>query len=106
MARNAGGRQTKKGPVQVLVLDDCPLLWGNTGRVVALIAFEAGVLAFQDIPGLFVVEGLCIPFDQRKVCAIVLRVTAGALLTGPRGDVVGRMQALVSLKAAGDFSVA
>ena len=72
----------------------------------ALVAFEAGVLAFQDVPGFFVVKGLCIPLDQGEIFAIVLGVAPGALLAGAGRDVVGRMQTLVSLKAAGNLGVA
>jgi len=52
------------------------------------------------------VEGLDVPFDQRKVFAIVLRVTARALLAGIGWDVIGRMQSLAGIEAGGDLSVA
>ena len=106
VAGNAGGRQTEKGAVQVLVLNGCPFLRRNSGRIVALITFDSGVLAFQDIPGLFVVKGLCIPLDQREICPVVLGVTAGALLAGAGREVIRRVQPPVSLKTAGDLGVA
>lgn len=106
VAGNAGSGQTEECSVQVLVLDACPFLRRNSGRIVALVALESGVLAFQDIPGLFVVKGFCIPFDQGEICAVVLRVTAGALLAGAGRDVIRRVQPLVSLKTAGDLGVA
>jgi hypothetical protein len=45
MAGNARGRQTKKRPIQIFILDSRSFLRRNMRSIVALIAFQAGVLA-------------------------------------------------------------
>ncbi len=72
----------------------------------ALVARKTGVLTFQQVSSFFVIERLGIPFDQRKILAIVLGVTSRALLTRSWGDVVGRMQAPVRRKPPGNFCMA
>ena len=72
----------------------------------ALVTFQSGVLAFQHIAGLFMIESPGIPLDEREIAAVVFGVAASALLAGAGRDVVARMQPLVSLQAAGDFRVA
>ena len=49
------------------------------------------MLAFQQISRVFVIEGPDVPLDQRKVFAVVLRMTPGALLAGADRNVVRRM---------------
>ncbi|HEY2232459.1 MAG TPA: hypothetical protein VGK01_03200 [Candidatus Angelobacter sp.] len=71
----------------------------------ALRALQPSMLALENVPGLFVIEGLGIPLDQREIFTIVLGMTAGALLAGTARNVVGRMQALVSGEAGSDFRV-
>lgn len=71
----------------------------------ALITGESGVLAFENVSGLAMIEVLDVPLHQRKVFAIVLRVAAGTLLTGTRWDVVCSMQAVASRKSGRDFGV-
>ncbi len=61
-------------------------------RVVAFIASQARMLSFQEITGLFVIECLRVPLDQREIFAIVLGVAAGAFLAGSGRNVVGGVQ--------------
>jgi len=76
------------------------------GGVVALVALESGVLALENVSGFVMIEGFCIPFNEGEIFAVVFRVAAGALLTGPGRDVVGGMKPVMSIQAVGDFSVA
>jgi len=64
------------------------------------------VLAFKHIAGFAVVKRLGIPFDQGKILAIVVGVTAGAFLAGTGGNAVGRVKSPVGDEAAGDLRVA
>jgi hypothetical protein len=48
---------------------------------VALAAAQAGVLAFEWISSLPVVEGFDVPLDQRKIFAVMLRMATGTFLT-------------------------
>ena len=72
----------------------------------ALVALESGVLALENVSGFVMIEGFCIPFNEGEILAVVFRVAAGALLTGPGRDVVGGMKPVMSIQAVGDFSVA
>lgn len=49
-------------------------------RVMALVTGQACMLAFESVSRFFVVEILEIPLDQREIFAVVLGVTARALL--------------------------
>jgi hypothetical protein len=106
VARNAGGGEAKEGAVQVLVLDGNAFLWRNVGGVVALIALQSGVLALENVSRFVMIEGFRIPLNEREIFAVVFRVAAGALLTGPGRDVVGGMKPVMSVQAVGDFSMA
>lgn len=63
------------------------------------------MLALERVACLFVIERFDIPFDQREVFAIMLGVAAGALLTGTRRDIVGRMKAASRGKTRRDLRV-
>ena len=106
VAGDAGCRQPKKGPIQVLVLNRCSFLRGNAGSIVALSAFDPGVLAFQDIPGFFVVEGLGVPLDEGKVFAIVVGVAASTFLARAGGDVIGCVKSPMRFEPARNFRMA
>lgn len=71
-----------------------------------LVARKTGVFTFQQVSSFFVIERLRIPLDERKIFAIMLGVTSGALLTRSRWDVVGRVQAAVRRQPSGDFRMA
>ena len=63
VAGNAGGRQTQKGAVQVLVFDCRAFLGRNSRSIVTLVAFQAGMLALKRVSGFPMVERLGIPLD-------------------------------------------
>jgi hypothetical protein len=79
--------------------------WNLVGRV-ALIAGKAGVLAFQQISGLFVIELIGVPFNKRETHAVVIGVTTDALLAGTRRYVIGAVQATLGGHARADVGVA
>lgn len=59
----ACGRNSKECSVQVFDLDRRSLRWRNMISRVTAIAGQSGVLAFQCVSGLFVIEGLEVPLD-------------------------------------------
>lgn len=69
------------------------------------VAFHSDVLAFKQVSGFLVVESLGVPLDKGEVFAIVFGVATGALLTGSRRNVIGRVEPLTSRNAVGDFGV-
>ncbi len=80
VARDAGLRHAQKAARQVHHLDRGALRGGNVIGAMAASASHAGMLAFENVAGKFVIEGLGIPLDQRKILTVVFRVTARALL--------------------------
>lgn len=72
----------------------------------ALVAGQGGMFAFERVSSLLVIEGLDVPLDQRKICAVMFGMAAGALLTRTWLDVVGRMQSLFCRNAGPDLTMA
>ena len=105
VASDATGRQAEVSPVQIFDLDGRAFLRRDVRRVVALVARQAGVLAFEQISGVFVIEGLDVPLDQREVFSVVLGVAAGAFLAGAGRNVVGGVQALAGREPGRDLGV-
>ncbi len=70
------------------------------------IARQSCVLAFQKVSRLFVVEVFRVPFDEREVFTIVLRVASRAFLAGTRWDAVAGMQSSMCGEPGGDFCMA
>lgn len=85
-------RNPQEGLAQILLLYVRALGGGDFIGQVALIAGQAGMFAFQQVSGFFVIELVRIPLDQRKIFAVVIRVAAHAFLAGARGDVIGPVQ--------------
>ena len=106
VAGNAGSQQAQIRPIQVLVLDGRPFLRSDVRGIVALVAFQSGMLAFEHISSFLMVKRLGIPLDQREILPIMFRVAAGTFLARAWGKVVCGVQALVGFQAAGDLSVA
>ena len=63
------------------------------------------MLAFQHISRFFVIEGLDVPLDQRKVFPVVLRVASSAFLAGTGWDVIGSVQPLPRGEPCGNLGV-
>lgn len=105
VAGHARGGQAQIAPVKVLVLDRSPLLRTHVQGAVAAAASEAGVLAFQHVTGIFVIEGLDVPFDQGKVFAVVFRMAARTFLAGTQRNVKCGVQAAVGRKANADLGM-
>ncbi len=106
VAARASPRETYKTPSQVLHLDQGSLACGNVLRAMALPAFEAGVLSFQRIPRLFMIEALRVPLDDGEVEPVVVGVAPGALLAGSRAKAIGEMQASMSGESGSNLGVA
>lgn len=74
-------------------------------RDVTLVAGQSRVLSFKNVSSFFVVKSLDVPLHEREVQTIVLRVTAGTLLTRSGRDVVRSVQPFVSGQTTGNLSV-
>ena len=105
MAGGTGGGKAEIGSAEIFDLDRTTFLSRNVRGIMALGALQPCMLALENVPGIFVIEGFGIPLDQREIFTIVLGMTAGALLAGTARNVVGRVQALVSGKPGRDFGV-
>ena len=105
MAGGASRRHTKIGSVQVFDFDGPAFLGRDVGRIVAFVAGQASVLAFEEISRVLVIESFDIPLDQREIFSVVLRVAAGAFLTRARGNVIRSVKPFVSRKPGRYFGV-
>lgn len=92
VAGGAGSREPKIAAAQIFLFDGQPILWRDARRIVTLAALQPCVLPFQDVAGLFVVEGLRVPFHEREIFTIVFGVTARAFLARACEDLVSCMQ--------------
>lgn len=63
VACGASRRHTKIGSVQVLDFDGLAFLRRNVGRIVAFVAGQASVLAFEKVSGFLVIKSFDIPLD-------------------------------------------
>lgn len=106
MARDTTRGDPQVGLAEILDLDRCSLMRRNVGGIMALGTGQACVFALEHVTCVPVTEGLDVPFDQRKVFAVVFRVAAGALLARARRNVVSRMQAFPGEEPRGNFGVA
>lgn len=102
----AGGRKSKVSTGEIFSFDrrtlcGCDVIWD-----MALRAGESGVLALERISGLAVIKFLRLPFDEREIQTVVLRVTASAFFTRTTLEVVRRMQATLGNYSRGDFVMA
>jgi hypothetical protein len=93
VASHAFLRNPQEGFAQVLLLYVGALGGGNFLGQVTFIAGQAGVFAFQQVSGFFMIELVRIPLDQRKIHAVVIGVAAHAFLAGAGGNVIGTVQA-------------
>ena len=64
------------------------------------------MLAFEQVASLFVIELVRIPADQREIRAVVIRVTAYALLARACRDVIRGMQPALFCDARSDIGMA
>ena len=81
VARGACSGEPKVGPIQILLFNQRPFLRRYVRGSVALVACKPGMLALKNVSGVFMIEGLRIPFHQRKIFPVVFRVAACAFLT-------------------------
>ena len=77
-------------------------------RGVAPVAGQAGMLSGQGVSSLAMIESgrRRRPLDQREVFPVVLGVAARAFLTGPRSEIVRRVQSAMRRHPGSDFGVA
>lgn len=106
VAGGAGFGNPEEGAVEVLDLDQGALAAGNVVGSVALPAFESGVLSFQEVARLLVVEISRVPLDDGEIQAVVIGVTFSAFLARTGPDTVRGMQAPVSREAGSNLGMA
>ena len=108
VTRRAGLRDSQEALAQIFRLDVGALGGRNPLRQVTLVAGQPRVLALQHVAGLAVIELVRtrVPLDQRKICAVVIRVTLHAFLAGARGNVIRAVQTLFCCHPRPDVGVA
>jgi hypothetical protein len=72
--------KTEEGSAEVLELDALALSSRDVLWSVALLTAQAGVFALKEVTGLPVIKSFAVPFDKRKLAAIMLGVAACAFL--------------------------
>ena len=92
MASGTGRTYSKKSLVQIANLDQLFFRRRYMLGRVAPVARQSGMLPFENVSGLLVIEGLQIPFDQGKIAAVVLGVATRAFLIRGRLRAVTRVQ--------------
>lgn len=86
-------RKTEVSAIGIFDFDGGPFLRRDARGIVALVASQSCVLAFEYVPCLFVVERFDVPLHQREIFSVMLGVAAGAFVAGTRRNVVGGVQA-------------
>ena len=105
VAGSAGLGDAEEGTAEVLHLDERAVACRNVLGRMAFLAFDSGVLSFQDVARLFMIKGLRVPLDDGEIDTVVVGVTLGAFLAGAGADPVGEVQALVGREAPCDLRV-
>lgn len=105
---DAGLRQSKKRSASVLYLNAHSFQGSYSLSRVTTIALQAGMLAFQPISRLAVIEASWrrSPFHQWEIFAIVLRMALGTFLAGPLNQAIRGMQSATAIQACGYLCVA
>jgi hypothetical protein len=88
MAGNATGRDSEECPGQILDFDFRAFALGYAFRGVAPVTVQPCVFPLEGPSGLPVVETLTLPFCDREIFAIVLRVAGNAFQARSRFEVV------------------
>ena len=63
------------------------------------------MLAFQRVSRLHVIECFDVPFDERKILAVMIGVTTRTVFAGTRLNIVGSVQASAGRYSAGNLRV-
>jgi len=105
MAGSAGLGNADEAPVEVPHLDERAVSRGNVLRCMTLLTFDPSVFSFQHVARLFMIEGLGVPLDDRKIETVVIGVALSAFLTGAGPQTVGEVQAFVSRETSRDLRV-
>lgn len=107
VTRNAGTREAQEGAVEILHLDQIPIGRSDLFGVVATVTRQPRVFAVENEAGFAVIKACLgwLPMDQRKVGAIVFRMTLRTC-TVPIGRIHDRrVQPAFLLKPARNFLV-
>lgn len=105
VARATSLGEAQEGPVQVLVFDLRAIGGRNVLRVVAAIACQTRVLSLKRISSLLVIKGTGIPFDDREIFPVMVRMAAHATLTRTRWKTIGRVESAMRSDAPGNLCV-
>ena len=84
---------SKESSVEIAKLNQLFLLDCHMFGRMAPVACQSSVLPFENVSGLFVIEGLQVPFDQREIASVVLGVATRAFLIGTWPNAVAGVQA-------------
>jgi hypothetical protein len=105
----AGGTRSRYAQVravEILFFNRGAILRQNVGWHVALVASQPRVFAFEDVSGFLVIEGLDVPFDERKIHSVVLGMAAGTFLARSWRNVVSGVQSFMCREAISDLGMA
>ena len=105
VAAGAGLREAQVSASEIQ-FDGRPLRSDDVGWRVTLVAGQAGVFAFQEVPGLTMIKYFQVPLDQRKIFAVVFGVAARAFLARSGGELVRAMQSFARCDSAGYVGMA
>jgi hypothetical protein len=103
---NATCGKTEKGSAEVLELDAQALGRWDVLWSVALLTLQAGVFSLKEVTGLPVIKSFAVPFDERKLAAIMLGMAARAFLARTWFDPKRAVKALPGSKPARHLAVA
>lgn len=105
MTCQATGRNAEERLIGIVDFDRRAIGLRDVLGTMAAVAGEARVFALEGVSGLLVVEGSDVPFDERKVLSVMLRVATNAFLARARTQVVRSVQALPCGDAISNFGV-
>lgn len=108
MTGEAVPREAQEAPVEIFHLDSRALGGRNARGIVALLTRQPGVLAFQDVTCLRVVEALQggFPTNELEILSVVFGMAARAVFLRGLGIHDGGMVAAMRGEPLGDFCVA
>lgn len=108
MAPDAGTGESQIAMIQVFHLNLRARRGHDLSRVVALLATQSGMAARQRESGLPMIHGFAVrlPADERKICAIVVRVTLNAIFARSARAHPNRVHTAILRKPIPDFRVA
>ena len=80
VASHARRGKAEIGSAGIFDLDRGAFLGRDVRGIVTLRAVQSGMLALENVPGIFVIKGFDIPLNQGEIFTVVFGMASGALL--------------------------